>query len=833
MTPLPWITWLLFAAAPAAPAVKDPAPTPTATAKAPAATAATSASTTAAAEASTDDDEAAIPAGHSYHGEAFDEGPRQAAYLMAGMGDVSFPATSRDPQVQKFINQGIAQLHGFWYFEAERSFRQAAALDPDCAIAYWGMAMANTNNAKRAQKFMTEADERREKAGERERLYLDAWSAYHKADPKQAKPRVEALIKAIENIIHEYPDDVEAKAQLVLQLWGNRGTVPLGSRQVVDAMIDQVLAANPRHPIHHYRIHLWDDDKASRALKSAAQGGQASPGIAHQWHMPGHTFSKLNRFADAAWQQEAASRTDHAYMMRDFVLPDQIHNYAHNHEWLIRDLSHIGRVHYGLQLAQNLSEMPRHPKYNTVTKGSALYGRSRLIELLQRYEMWDDVIALSATPYLEPTDVPREQVRRLRLLGAAHTELAHVDEAAAVLTELEELLTKERAAQKAAGDKAAAEAKKKPAAKPATPPSTQNKPVAGTQTARPTGTAQAKPAAPPAKPADPIAAARQTAENPFRAQIAVLEAAVAELKGRAALHEEKFDEALAEFKKAGITSGEYYSRVQLAAGKKDEAEKAARDAAKRGAQQVVPQANLVYVLWQLNKRDEAKKLFADLRTLAAAADLDVATFQRLAPIATTLKWPADWRTPAATQSDVGVRPSLDSLGPIRWTPPAAPSFALKTLTGKAVSSAEAAGKNRLYLFYLGTGCLHCTEQLKTFAKVNDDFQKAGIEIVAVATDTKADLITAQAALSKEEKYPFPIVSNDALDVFKKFRAYDDFEKQPLHATVLVDGEGRVRWLDIGADPFSDAKFLLSEAKRLLTLPSTTKPVTSTASTPAE
>lgn len=75
--------------------------------------------------------------GHSYHGAIFDEGPRQKAYLMGTCGDVSFPATSKNPEVQAFINQGIAQLHGFWYLEAERSFRQAATLDPDCAIAYW------------------------------------------------------------------------------------------------------------------------------------------------------------------------------------------------------------------------------------------------------------------------------------------------------------------------------------------------------------------------------------------------------------------------------------------------------------------------------------------------------------------------------------------------------------------------------------------------------------------------------------------------------------------------------------------------------------------------
>ena len=69
--------------------------------------------------------------GHSVHGEVFDEGPRQAASLMGGTGAVTFPVTTSVPEAQAFFNQGVGQLHGFWYFEAERSFRQVAKLDPN------------------------------------------------------------------------------------------------------------------------------------------------------------------------------------------------------------------------------------------------------------------------------------------------------------------------------------------------------------------------------------------------------------------------------------------------------------------------------------------------------------------------------------------------------------------------------------------------------------------------------------------------------------------------------------------------------------------------------
>ena len=134
----------------------------------------------------------AVPAaGHSVHGEAFNDGPRHAAYLMPGMGKVHFPATTKKPEAQAFIDQGVAQLHSFYYFESERSFRQAAKIDPDCAMAYWGMAMSNVNNAKRAKGFLKEARKRAASAHPREQLYLDALEAFYKDGDSREEPAAE------------------------------------------------------------------------------------------------------------------------------------------------------------------------------------------------------------------------------------------------------------------------------------------------------------------------------------------------------------------------------------------------------------------------------------------------------------------------------------------------------------------------------------------------------------------------------------------------------------------------------------------------------------------
>ncbi len=108
--------------------------------------------------------------------------------------------------------------------------------------------------------------------------------------------------------------------------------------------------------------------------------------------MPGHTYSKLHRYQDAVWQQEASARVDHAHMMRDRVMPDQIHNFAHNNEWLIRNLVKIGRVDDAIHLAKNMLELPRHPKFNTLKKGSTKFGRERLLLVLSAYRLWDLMI---------------------------------------------------------------------------------------------------------------------------------------------------------------------------------------------------------------------------------------------------------------------------------------------------------------------------------------------------------------------------------------------------------------------------------------------------------
>jgi peroxiredoxin len=785
--------------------------------------------------------------GHSQHGEAFNEGPRQAAVLIPGCGKVNFPVTTKKPEAQQFFNQGVGQLHGFWYYEAERTFRQVATLDKECAMAFWGMAMANVNNEKRAREFTKKAVALKAKANAHEKLWITTLENFYredKNDKRDKKQRSLDYIRDLETIVQEHPGDVEAKAFLVWKIWQSNGEAPITSNQAVDALMDQIFAANPQHPAHHYRIHLWDGSKPARALKSAAQNGQVAPGIAHMWHMPGHTFSKLKRFDDAAWQQEASTRVDHAHMIKNWILPDQIHNYAHNEEWLVRTFNELGRAKDGLGLARSQIRIPQHPAFNTLDKegDTASYGRTRLIDTLILWELWDDLLKETDSPLIGPVTQPGHEAKRLRARGLAFFHKGDAKSLAstiAALTEIEVKAKAKEAADKVAADKAAADkvaadkvaankvaankvaADKVAADKVAADKATADKATADKATAdkatadkvavdKAKDTA-AKTVAPKQDYAKPVATASKGREGEKKKYPAT--AALTDLRAlQAVLTKDKSAGDL--LTKATEMPKPLLASLYLKLGDKKKAE----DLVKNYPQDLAGLAAKTEMQQALGKTEEAKKTFEQVRKLAFAMDSHLPVKHRLDALAKTYGITGEWRAPAPKREDSGVRPSLETLGPMYWHPPAAPKWEALTLEGKTVTNAQFAGKPHVLIFYLGAACSHCMTQVNAFAKAAPDYEKAGIALAAVTLEplSLAGRITEQ--MSTKKLPPFPIFCDPSQAMFKTFRAYDDFEAEPLHAALLVDAKGRLRWLDISWQPFSDTAFLLKEAQRLLKLP---------------
>jgi len=701
--------------------------------------------------------------GHSLHGEVFNEGPRQAARLIEGCGPIDFPATTDNELARKFIEQGIGQLHGFWYFEAERSFRHAAMLDPDCAIAYWGMARANTSNSTRAKKFIAQAVERRGNASEMEAMMIDAWAEYHNASGSR-KPKSLKLYPRLKTLTDRYPNCLEMRAQQAYAAYKLRSDLKL-SYDDVDAQITEVLKREPHHPVHHYRIHLWDYKDAKKALGAAAMCGPSAPAIAHMWHMPGHIYSRLKRYEDAAWQQEASARVDHSHMMRDGVMPDRIHNFAHNNEWLIRNLNNVGRWQDAVDLAKNMTELPRHPKYNTIKKGSASYGRTRLFETLYRYECWSDLIALAHSPHLEPTDDENQQLKRLTYLGIAAARNNDQATCEAVLMDLGSRLGPTDSDANGEDE----------------PPAPETKET------------KAK-----------IAAAKKKRSG--------IEKAINRVKGHRELAKGNHKEALALLRKGGEDSV-ILARVQALSGDYKGAIAAIEKKVKSSAGQVHPLAVQTEIYHLADEQEKTIKSFESLKKISGSVQFGTPVFDRLGDIAESCSIEADWRHSIKPAKDLGKRPDLDSLGPFRWQPSAAPAWTLKDSNDKSISLKDYQGKPTVVIFYLGFGCLHCAEQLHKLAPMKAKFDEAGIEIVAISSDDREGL---KRSLNDYEKgMPFPLLSDNKLEVFKQYRVFDDFEDAPLHGLFLVDGEGKIRWSEISYEPFMDLDFFLKESQRLL------------------
>jgi peroxiredoxin len=687
----------------------------------------------------------AVPAaGHSVHGEAFNEGPRHAAYLMPGMGKVHFPVTSKKPAAQAFVDQGVAQIHSFYYLEAERSFRQAAQLDPDCAMAYWGMAMANINNPKRAQGFLKESRKRAASLGRRESLYLEALESFFK-EGANAKVKRQNWLQGLETIVQEFPGDIDARAWLAMVTWQN-SMDGIGSRQAVDTLLDTVLQVEPMHPgAHHYRIHLWDGVKPVRAEKSAAIYGKTAPGIAHAWHMPGHTYTALKRYADAAYQQEASARTDHAYMIRDRVMPFEIHNYAHNNQWLCTSLGHIGRVHDAIAVARNLVEQPRDPQKNGPNDGGSPQrsGRARWSELLTRYELWDDLIQATTSGALDWSNIAHEQEQKAYTLGLAYAakhDQAKLDEQIAALKK----------------------------------------------------------------------------QSSASAKIAL-----AELEGLDLLARGDIGPAFDQFAKATTMRPEALARAHLAARNFGFAESTARQAVEKSPNQVPALAAQVEILHMVGKEKEAREAYKSLEPLARCADRDLPVFRRLEPVVARWKAEGTWTSEAAAQpsntSGTGEtainRIDLKTLGPLVWSPSPAEAFSQTDTAGGTWSLSSFKGKNVLIIFFLGGKCAHCMQQLDTFGKEYEALKKLNVETVAIDSD---DLDAAKALKNNKDgiKFPMPILADPKLSLFKRYRSYDDFENQPLHGTILIDAEGKIRFERISADPFLEVDFIKSEAARV-------------------
>lgn len=254
------------------------------------------------------------------------------APLLEGLGELTHPVTTRSPRAQRFFDQGLRLAYGFNHQEALRAFKEAARLDPDCAMAYWGWALVLGPNinlpmqadvAEQAYRAIGMALERRGQASPRERDYIEALAArYAEHPPADRAPLDRAYAGAMRALHGKYPDDDDAAtlyAEALMDLapwsyWSKDGAPNPGTLEAERAL-EEVMARSPRHlGALHYYIHLVEAVDPKRAEPAADRLRGLAPGAGHLVHMPSHVYIQRGRYADGAAVNLDAVKADEGYV---------------------------------------------------------------------------------------------------------------------------------------------------------------------------------------------------------------------------------------------------------------------------------------------------------------------------------------------------------------------------------------------------------------------------------------------------------------------------------------------------------------------------------------
>ncbi|MGH7257905.1 MAG: hypothetical protein ACREIM_05960, partial [Nitrospiraceae bacterium] len=326
------------------------------------------------------------------------------------LGSHHVDITTRSEPAQKYFDQGIRLVYAFNHEEAVRSFEEAARLDPDPPMPYWGAALAlgpNINapidrrQESRASDFIQKARARLQHVTPRERAYVEALAKRYVPNKKKARRALdESYVKAMREISRQFPDDLDAAtlfAEALMDLrpwdyWKADGRPQPGTEEIITTL-ESVLRRGPDHPgACHYYIHAVEASlEPQRALACAKRLADLMPGAGHLVHMPAHVYMRLGLYHDASERNERAATVDHAYLDHR---PTQgmyaSKYYAHNLHFLSASLTMEGRSADAVHAARKLvSTVPR--SLMALDSALELYAPTPVLTLA-RFGRWSDII---------------------------------------------------------------------------------------------------------------------------------------------------------------------------------------------------------------------------------------------------------------------------------------------------------------------------------------------------------------------------------------------------------------------------------------------------------
>jgi tetratricopeptide (TPR) repeat protein len=343
------------------------------------------------------------------------------APLYDNLGAHHHPISTDSPDAQRFFDQGLTLSYAFNHAEAIRSFKQAIALDPECAMCFWGVAFALGPNinapiteeaAKEAFAAIGQARMHGTGATDKERAYIEALGRRYAADPKADRVGLDrAYADAMRDVVKRFPDDLDAVtlfAQSMMDTspwnyWDQNGNPRAFTNEVLSAL-ESVLARKEDHTgaIHLYIHAVEASPDPGRAERYADRLASLVPGAGHLVHMPAHIYLRTGRYADASQANVDAVKVDEAYFAGDAVpgnMTYQIGYYPHNSHFLVMSASLEGRRDTALAAAEDVrsrvhADMIRDPAMG----GMVQHMRLTPLFTKVRFSLWDQVLAEPAPP---------------------------------------------------------------------------------------------------------------------------------------------------------------------------------------------------------------------------------------------------------------------------------------------------------------------------------------------------------------------------------------------------------------------------------------------------
>lgn len=341
--------------------------------------------------------------------------PTDSVPLYTNLGTHHHAITTSVPRAQEYFDQGLRLVFGFNHAEAIRAFSEAARLDPNCAMCYWGTALAygphvnapmDSASGVAAYAAVQQALVLLAHASPQEQAYVRAVaSRYAPLPPANRAALDSAYARAMGEVLRSNPDDLDAAtlyAEAMMDLrpwnyWKPDGTPYAGTDEIV-RQLQSVIARNPNHPgACHYYIHAVEAVNPQAAVPCAERLARLMPGEGHMVHMAAHIYIRVGRYADAIESNVHAVHTDEMFIEGQHpmgVYP--LAYYPHNIHFLAFAATMAGRSAQAIEASRTLITKVNLDAARQVGMLQEMLPYHALT--LTTFGRWDDVLAEPLPP---------------------------------------------------------------------------------------------------------------------------------------------------------------------------------------------------------------------------------------------------------------------------------------------------------------------------------------------------------------------------------------------------------------------------------------------------